>query len=165
MFPLFAVGYFPFFFPMFGITHDPNPSLSLESKSFFSPDGFLQKSPALNNAVAGFLLGVMPQLHNGFQRLCRRHCKLGQSSVCHNHHHHHNNKTSTASLWPTDLHHCHDNNVCMSVPQCVSLFFPGCEIVAMAIPHCTLTFFLFSIKSVHSHHCCALLWLHTTKTV
>ena len=90
------------------------------------------------------------------------HCKLDQSSVHHHHHHNNNNTTITAAPWPTDSNHCHNNKVCTSIPRCVSLFFPDCGIVMMVIPHCALTIFLFSLRSVHPHHCCALLWLLTT---
>ena len=67
------------------------------------------------------------------------HCKLGKSSVLHNHNN--KNRTSTTGPWPTDSNHCHDNNICMSVPRCVFLFFHDCGIITMAIPHCALTFF------------------------
>ena len=53
----------PMVFPTFHITHEPNPSLSLKTESIFIPDHLHGKSPALTNALAGFLLGV-DHIHN-----------------------------------------------------------------------------------------------------
>ena len=75
------------------------------------------------------------------------HCKLGQSSVCHNC----NNKTKPAQqhhgqlipiIVTTTMFTPAFHSACPCFPMIVSLFLQ-CGIITMAVPHCALTIFQF----------------------
>ena len=63
-------GHFPLFFPTFCVTHNQIPSLSLESKSFFIPDGLLRKSPTLHQCCGRILVGCGAPTFPGMVGCC-----------------------------------------------------------------------------------------------
>ena len=121
-----AHAHFPLFFPMFCVTHHPKSNFESQMEIIFHSRWIVCKITCSHQCRGAILVGCgAPTLQQFSEAAQVCHCKLGQSSVFHNHNHNNNNKTSTTEPLPTDSNHCHNNNVCSSVPMCVSLLKPN----------------------------------------